>query len=98
MFIFIRKLSKCPACKGSKIIKRMGGIETRCNQCGKFITYFNRYCMQPVRRYIVKPVMMHLVPLTVLAFFIMTCLAFCDPAPAKIAEIVFENVLRLKKS
>lgn len=75
-------------CNGSKIVKSMGGIETRCNKCGKFIAYFNQYYAQPVERYIIKPFMVYLVPLPTLAFFIMTCLAFYDPAPAKIAGAV----------
>lgn len=81
----MRNLFKCPVCNGSKIVKSMGGMENRCNQCSKLIAYFNQYLLLPVERYITRPFMAYLVPLTALAFFIMTCLAFYDPTPTKIA-------------
>ncbi len=93
--MFIRKrlalvceLLKCPFCNGSKIVKSIGGMESRCNQCGKFIAYLNHYCVQPTERYITTPIMAHLVKVTTLAFFIITLVAFYDPVPAKIAGAV----------
>ena len=87
-FAYVCRLLKCPACNGSKIMRSLGGMENRCNQCGKFAAYLNQYGTRSIVHYIIKPFIAYLVPVTLLAFFIMTLFAFYNPIPAVIAGSV----------
>jgi hypothetical protein len=84
----VRGWVKCPFCQGNKVVLSIGGVETRCNACGKIESYIKKYWIGPFRHYFITPFLTYLVPITIALFFVMTLTAFNDSAPAKIAGAV----------